>query len=269
MMVPAILLFRDAERSGGHDTNPKFAVDALTFNGDSSSAAAPWSWMLDLPTSDASGYAASILGKEVVAMGDYLMVIGPFSGVLMTKDKHGIAHVEDWKLGRSTTTPVAFDVLTPELEWRRANIPNAWTLGAAKAFKMLHCPESNCCWLVQASSVLVNSHLSVHVLHRVSSLPQVLDHLSVDQLQSKRISLRYQLEKAEKLKALPLRQCACCAVLESPATRFKLCAACKVAAYCGARCQKQHWKDGHKLACAGRATTSTQAPSTRITSDRF
>ena len=30
---------------------------------------------------------------------------------------------------------------------------------------------------------------------------------------------------------------------------FPACAACKRAWYCGPKCQKQNWKDGHKVVC--------------------
>lgn len=42
----------------------------------------------------------------------------------------------------------------------------------------------------------------------------------------------------------------CGAVRAADAPHFKLCSACKLVSYCGAECQKAHWKRTHKRECA-------------------
>jgi hypothetical protein len=49
-----------------------------------------------------------------------------------------------------------------------------------------------------------------------------------------------------------LRQCARpgCGKPEEARGDFKSCSACKSASYCGAECQRAHWKGAHKAECA-------------------
>ena len=43
-----------------------------------------------------------------------------------------------------------------------------------------------------------------------------------------------------------LKECSNCGGHEFPLSN---CSRCKISSYCGKACQKQHWKDGHKLFC--------------------
>jgi hypothetical protein len=45
---------------------------------------------------------------------------------------------------------------------------------------------------------------------------------------------------------VPLRTCAACG---QPDVQMLKCSRCKAAFYCGAACQKRHWRE-HKAACA-------------------
>ena len=49
-----------------------------------------------------------------------------------------------------------------------------------------------------------------------------------------------------KQKYLGLEECSNCGGHEFPLSN---CSRCTISAYCGKACQKQHWKDGHKLFC--------------------
>ena len=47
-----------------------------------------------------------------------------------------------------------------------------------------------------------------------------------------------------------VRCCAACHALESESVVLSVCARCKGVRYCGAACQRSHWKAGHKGTCA-------------------
>ena len=47
-----------------------------------------------------------------------------------------------------------------------------------------------------------------------------------------------------------VRCCAACHALESDSVVLSVCARCKGVRYCGAACQRSHWKAGHKHTCA-------------------
>ena len=56
--------------------------------------------------------------------------------------------------------------------------------------------------------------------------------------------------------AIHARTCAACGARETRVEEFKLCSACKRAAYCGKDCQAAHWRQ-HKAACkAARAAAA-------------
>ena len=61
-----------------------------------------------------------------------------------------------------------------------------------------------------------------------------------------------------------LRACANgeCQAVEAHASQFKACSACKRAVYCGAACQKAHWRAGHKAACQARPQRAASAAGT-------
>ena len=46
------------------------------------------------------------------------------------------------------------------------------------------------------------------------------------------------------------RACAHCHTVETTLGAFNKCAACRAARYCGAACQRAHWRGGHKGECA-------------------
>jgi hypothetical protein len=250
--VPSILLLRPGQyvkhsRSG--EAIPKFSVDILSNHDDAAFASGNcWSWKLDVPTSDCSGYAASFSGKHVIALGcGTLLAIGAFDDPIMSVNEEGFKIFGDQAFEASQIGLNAFDVLTPEMEWCKADITNSWTLGAAKNPKLVHVPENDCCWLVQICST--TGRLSLHLLHRVSFISLVLDRISKAEMNRKKISLLYQLEKAKKFQTYPLKKCAWCTMIESPVIRFKTCSVCKGPVYCSANCQKLHWRNAHKLSC--------------------
>ena len=49
--------------------------------------------------------------------------------------------------------------------------------------------------------------------------------------------------------ALIPRTCAACASVEATARTYKKCAGCNAVRYCGAECQRAHWKTVHKGEC--------------------
>jgi len=46
-----------------------------------------------------------------------------------------------------------------------------------------------------------------------------------------------------------LNKCHACDKVDPTGSEFKRCSRCKVALYCSADCQRNHWKDGHKEDC--------------------
>ena len=53
--------------------------------------------------------------------------------------------------------------------------------------------------------------------------------------------------------ALEPRACAACASVEAVVRTYQKCAGCNVARYCGAECQRSHWKAAHKGECKAMA----------------
>ena len=49
--------------------------------------------------------------------------------------------------------------------------------------------------------------------------------------------------------ALEPRTCAQCAAVEPTFGKYSKCGACSAVRYCGAACQRAHWKTGHKEEC--------------------
>jgi hypothetical protein len=50
--------------------------------------------------------------------------------------------------------------------------------------------------------------------------------------------------------ALKERNCSCCKTrLCRSAKKYYKCSRCKLVCYCGAECQKWHWRNGHKEVC--------------------
>ena len=53
--------------------------------------------------------------------------------------------------------------------------------------------------------------------------------------------------------ALEPRACAACSSVEAVVRTYQKCAGCNVARYCGAECQRAHWKAAHKHECKAMA----------------
>ena len=68
-------------------------------------------------------------------------------------------------------------------------------------------------------------------------------------------AIKQGVEKASRLLAeierdMQPRACAQCHAIETTLGAFHKCAACRVVRYCGAACQRAHWRGGHKGECA-------------------
>ena len=50
--------------------------------------------------------------------------------------------------------------------------------------------------------------------------------------------------------ALEPRTCGACATVEPKVRTYQKCNACRVVYYCGAECQRAHWKAAHKHECS-------------------
>jgi hypothetical protein len=61
--------------------------------------------------------------------------------------------------------------------------------------------------------------------------------------------------RPQRLPRLPLTACAQCGVV---APDMKRCGACKQVAFCGADCQKLHWRAGHKRECSAMAAEAEE-----------
>lgn len=67
--------------------------------------------------------------------------------------------------------------------------------------------------------------------------------------------------------AQALRHCCDgCGEPEAPGTKFSVCSNCRAVSYCGAACQKRHWKKGHKHVCS-RMTEEIEAQGKGIVDD--
>jgi hypothetical protein len=50
------------------------------------------------------------------------------------------------------------------------------------------------------------------------------------------------------------RTCSQCGIQGAAGSTMKRCGQCRVPRYCGAACQKKHWKAGHKTECVAKDT---------------
>jgi hypothetical protein len=56
----------------------------------------------------------------------------------------------------------------------------------------------------------------------------------------------------KKVKVKSEQKCAVCDEIESYCGEFKTCSACRIPVYCSKKCQRQHWKNGHRKQCGKR-----------------
>ena len=58
----------------------------------------------------------------------------------------------------------------------------------------------------------------------------------------------------QQWRRMELKECAHCHLHEKARGDFRVCGGCKQVRYCGALCQREHWR-AHKAACKAAAKT--------------
>jgi hypothetical protein len=240
--------------SNGKDLVPKYQVSLLAPSVAGVASSGGFCWFPDILTLDKSGYRASQSKVAAVTVGDICMLISSANGFLTrVGDKGHICHDAQ---SLDLTADAVVDVLTSGVEWYQPQVLNTDLLGPISKAQAVHDATSDCVWLLsfpaqQGGSV---GQMQAHCLHRASALQGMLKPSKA----STKTAPSSQLERLRKHEARPLRSCAQCSAMETHADGFKRCGGCRKPVYCGAECQRLHWRAGHKLQC--KAAQADQKP---------
>jgi hypothetical protein len=245
-LAEGLLLLTPGDNSlhlNGKDLVPKYRVSLLV---PPSASSTGFRWYPDMPTLDKSGYCASLSQVAAVSVANMCILIGSSCGIAMTVGDDG--RVQPNFPHHNQIAGAVVDVLTSKGEWYRPEILNTDLLVLASTGRghAVYDAASDCVWLLsltaEATSLL---QIQAHCLYRASALSSMLKPAKA----SAKTAPSSQLDRLQRHEARPLRSCAQCGAMETRADGFKRCGGCRKPVYCGAECQRLHWRAGHKIQC--------------------
>lgn len=116
------------------------------------------------------------------------------------------------------------------------------------------------CYITQAQCYveLGNKKMMKKIEQQVKKLEKVSDEVFIKKTCSKILEMlkieRKKKNRKNQIKSRDMKtksKCSSyrCKNIESYTREFQTCSRCRIAVYCSQKCQKRHWKDGHKLEC--------------------
>ena len=224
---------------------PKYALDLVIF--EQITFRPECFWLLDVQTTDRCGYMGSLMHTKSIQIGHVALVVGKRIGWVEQQQLDGSVRLDgNFNIDKQLTI-TALDV--EQMEWRGLDMYKKDLITTEKNPLLVPSSSKSACHLIMWSS----KELQVFRLENLQSLSLCFTKpISKQKLQSKKFTVSYQIKKAQKKRMKAVRECAFCHVFEalSGSTHdFKCCARCRVPFYCSKKCQKQHWRAGHKTEC--------------------
>jgi MYND finger len=261
----AIVMLRQGEpvvnKKRNNELVPKFAIDLLVNASSSDKDMGLFSWILDVPTIDRSGYIADHIGSKCVQITELGLLVLSTNQISTVETLQSCGRTEFSSFGSVPRAPTLNLLNLQTMEWRGVSIRNDRLLGCEieSMSDLMTCgdEEDTVQLIVLDQQGTRLRFLTLHNASHIQSSDCVQEAVSAMKIsQSKKMTLSYQIEHTKKYSAKPMRCCANCGMFETygaaQVERFKCCARCRIPFYCSRSCQRKHWGESggnHKAVC--------------------